>query len=165
MLKKIVFFALVALPVVAFAQEKIAYLNRMEVIAAMPEYQQMQDSLERAGAVYQTEIQALTERFNKEYVDYLTQRDTLNESIRVLREQELDDMRQRAENYQQYFQQKQDEAQQAMSIPILTKFQKAVDDVSTENNFLYVIDSQAFIYTSPNATNATPLVRRKLGIQ
>ena len=167
MLKKIVFFAFIALPVMTFAQEsqKIAYIDQEDVIYSMPEYLQMIDSLRRADAEFQAEFKVLQDEYTKKVTDYVAKRDTLNESIKAFREQELQDLEQRAQNYQQYVGQRQEEAQQTLIIPVQVKFQKAIDDVATENNFLYVISKTAIFYSSPNATNATPLVKRKLGIQ
>ena len=165
MLKKILLFALVVLPVTAFAQEKIAYLNYADVVTAMPEFKQMQDSLSKSENDLRAELQIVSEEFAKKYSDYIAQRDSLNESIKLRREQELDDMRQRAENFQQFAAQKQEEMQQRMSIPIREKLQKAINDVGRDNNFLYIVNSEAFLYISPNAADATPIVKRKLGIQ
>jgi len=165
MLKKFLLFALVVLPVTAFAQEKIAYLNYADVVTAMPEFKQMQDSLSKSENDLRAELQIVSEEFAKKYSDYIAQRDSLNESIKLRREQELDDMRQRAENFQQFAAQKQEEMQQRMSIPIREKLQKAINDVGRDNNFLYIVNSEAFLYISPNAADATPIVKRKLGIQ
>ena len=165
MFKKIVLFALVMFPVAVFAQDKIAYVHYLEVVNAMPEYKQMMDSLNKFQTDFQAELKSMSDEFTKKYSDYIAQRDSLNENIRLRREQELQDMQQRAENFQQYAAQKQDEMQQALSAPILSKLQKAIEDVGKENNFLYIANSQVFLYISPNATDATPLVKRKLGIQ
>ena len=166
MFKKIVLFALVMFPVVVFAQEgKIAYVNYEEVAGAMPEYKQMMDSLNKSQTDFQAELKSMSDEFTKKYSDYIAQRDSLNESIRLRREQELQDMQQRAENFQQYSGQKQEEMQQALSAPILAKLQKAIDDVGKENNFLYIANARVFLYIAPHATDATPLVKRKLGIQ
>jgi len=166
MLKKFLLFALVALPAISFAQEsqKIAYVNYGDVIVAMPEYKQMTDSLKRSEAEFQAELKVLSDEYSKKLSDYIAQRDSLNQSIKTRREQELDEIRQRADNFQQYAVQKQDELQQTMSAPIQTKLQKAIDDVGRENNFLYIANSQAFLYISPSATDATPLIKRKLGL-
>ena len=165
MFKKIVLFALVMLPAIAFAQEKIAYVNSMEVLTAMPEYKQMQDSMSKAQTEFQSEFKSMSDELTKKYSDYVAQRDSLNESIKARREQEIQDLQQRAENFQQYAAQQQDAMQQRLSAPIYDKFQKAVSDVGKENNFLYIIDSQMLRYTSSTATDATPLIKRKLGIQ
>jgi len=166
MFRKIVLIALVMLPVIAFAQEpqKIAYVNSMDVVANMPEYKQMQDSLKRSEAEFQSELKSMSDEYTKKLSDYVAQQDSLNESIKVRRQSELQELQQRAENFQQLAAQKQDEMQQRLSAPITEKLQKAINDVGKENNLLYIINSQAFLYVSPTATDATPLVKKKLGI-
>jgi len=165
MVKKIVLFALVMFPVIAFAQDKIAYVNSMDVLTNMPEYKLMQDSLNKSNNEFQAELKNMSDEYTKKLSDYVNQRDSLNESIKARREQEIQDLQQRAELFQQSAAQQQDAMQQRLSAPIYDKFQKAVNDVGKENNFLYVIDSQVLRYSSPTATDATPLIKKKLGIQ
>jgi len=166
MFKKIVLFALLALPAVVFAQEqKIAYVNYGDVVTAMPEYKQMQDSLNKSANEFQAELKTMSDEYTKKLSDYVTQQDSLNESIKLRRQEELQNLQQRAENFQQYASQKQDEMQQRLSVPIQDKLQKATNDVGKENNFLYIIDFQALRYESPSAVDATPLIKKKLGIQ
>jgi len=165
MVKKIVLFALVMFPVIAFAQDKIAYVNSMDVLTTMPEYKLMQDSLNKANNEFQAELKNMSDEYTKKLSDYVNQRDSLNESIKARREQEIQDLQQRAELFQQSAAQQQDAMQQRLSAPIYDKFQKAVNDVGKENSFLYIIDSQVLRYSSPTATDATPLVKKKLGIQ
>jgi len=166
MIKKIVLFALVMIPVFVSAQEsqKIAYANYMDVILAMPEYKQMQDSLRKSENDFQAEFKNMSDEYTKKVSDFIAQQDSLNESIKNRRQAELEDLRQRAANFEQYAAQKQDELQQKLSQPIQEKFQKAVSDIGREHNFLYIISSQALLYNSPNATDATPLIKKKLGI-
>jgi len=165
MFKKIVLFALAMFPVIAFAQEKIAYVNSMDVLTTMPEYKQMQDSLTKSQNEFQSELKGMYDEYQKKLSDYVAQQDSLNESIKLRRQQELQDLNQRADNFQQYAAQQQDAMQQRLSTPIYDKFQKAVSDVGKENSFLYIIDSNALRYSSPTATDATPLIKKKLGIQ
>jgi len=166
MFKKIVLIALITLPFAAFAQEgKIAYLNYGDVITAMPEYKQMTDSLSKSQSEFQAEFKVFTDDYTKKMSDYIAQRDSLNQSIRLRREQELQDLQQRADNFQQYAAQKQEELQQALVAPIHAKLQKIIEEVGKENNFLYIVNSQVFFFEAPNAINATPLVKKKLGIQ
>ena len=167
MIKKIVLFAILVFPVVAFAQEtqKIAYMDQGDVIVNMPEYKLMMDSLKKDSEDYDAEIKSWTDEYSKKMADFQEQQDTLNEAIKIRRYQDLEELRQRAANFQQYAQQKLEELQQALFAPIIEKFQKAVDEVGKENNFLYIIDSQAIRFTSSSAVNATTLVKKKLGIQ
>jgi len=166
MFKKILLIALITLPLTVFAQEgKIAYLNYGDVITAMPEYKLMTDSLSKSQSEFQAEFKILTDEYTKKMSDYIAQRDSLNQSIKLRREQELQDIQQRADNFQQYAAQKQEELQQALGAPIQAKLQKTIEEVGKENNFLYIISLQAFLYKAPHAIDATPLVKKKLGIQ
>jgi len=166
MLKKLLLLALIAIPAVAFAQEqKIAHVNRADVIPLMPEYKQAQDSLVKSENEFQAEFKRMQDEYLGKYSDYISKRDTLNESIRLLREQELQGMGQNVENFQQFAQQKQQETEQALIAPVWAKFQKAVEEVGRENNFLYIIAAEALLYSSPSAIDATPLIKKKLGIQ
>lgn len=167
MVRKIVLFALMSFPVLALAQEaqKIAYVNYVDVIMVMPEYKQMEDSLKKSENAFRSELQIITDEYTKKLSDYVAQQDSLNESIKLRRQQDLEDIRQRAANFEQYAAQKQGELQQALSTPIQEKLQKAINDVGKEQSFLYIANSQAFLYISTAASDATPLVKKKLGIQ
>jgi len=166
MLKRIVLFAFVVFPVMTFAQEpqKTAYANLSEVVTLMPEYLQMMDSLKSQEDEFRAELQVLWDEYTKKMQDYVDQQETLNESIKLRRQQELQDIEQRSQNFQQYAQQKQQELEQTMFIPIQEKLQKAIDDVGRENNFLYIANAAVYHYVSPSATDATPLIKRKLGL-
>ena len=142
-----------------------AYINYTDVVTAMPEYKQMQASLESSQAEFQAKLKNMSDEYNKKMSDYMEQRNSLNQSIRDRREQELDGLREQAANFQQEAQQEQDAMQQRLSAPVLDKLQKAINDAGKENNFLYIVNSQAYFYVSPGATDATPLVKRKLGLQ
>jgi len=142
-----------------------AYLNYMDIITAMPEYKQMQASLKSSQDEFQSQLKSLSDEYTKKLSDYMNQQNLLNESIKVRRQQELQDLRQRAQSFQQSAAQQQDEMQQRLSAPIQDKLQKAISDVGKENNFLYIVNSQTYLYVSPSASDATSLVKRKLGIQ
>jgi outer membrane protein len=166
MIKKFLLFAFVMLPVVGFAQEaKIAYVNYSEVALAMPEYKQMVDSLQKKEQGFQTEMKSINDEYTKKYSDFISVQDTLDESIKIRRYQEIENIRVSAENFQQVAAQQMEELQQALIVPITNKLQKAVEEVGSENNLLYIIDSTALRYISQNAINATPLVKKRLGIQ
>jgi len=165
MIKKVLLFALIMLPVLSFAQEgRIAYVDYNEIVPFMPEYKQMDDSLRKEAQAYEIEMKSLSDEFSKKVEDFVANQETLPESVKTRRQQEIENIRTNAENFQQQYQLKQDEIQQKMLIPIQARLQKAVDEVGAENNFLYIIDNTTLRFISPNAANATPLIKSKLGI-
>jgi len=167
MIKKFLLIALVALPFGAFAQEsqKIAYVNYQEVISVMPEVKAMNDSLQKSANEFQAEFKVIQDEYTNKMSDYVNKQDSLNESIKQRRMKEIQDLQQRAQTFQETAAQKQDELQQKLILPIREKLQKAINEVGKENNFLYIVNGEAFLYVSPTAIDATPLIKKKLGIQ
>jgi outer membrane protein len=166
MLKKFVLFALVLIPAGAIAQEaKIAYLNSPEVITAMPEYLQLQDSLQKTKDAIETELKILEDEYNKKYTAFMSESETLVEAIRVRRLQEIQDIESRAQTFNQQSQQQLQQLQQALFVPIQQKVKEAIEAVGAENNFIYIVDAATLLYINPQSTDATPLVKKKLGLK
>lgn len=166
MIKKLL-FVLVMFPVIGFAQEaqKIAYMNYFDVIVAMPEYKQLQDSVQKVEEAYREDMKSMMDDYTAKVSDFVAKQDSLIEGIRIRKQQEIEDIRARYENFQQFASQNLEELQSSLFVPIETKARKAITDVGAENNFLYIINSpQILMYTSPNAVDATPLIKKKLGI-
>ena len=171
MIKKILLFALVMFPVMSFAQEaqKIAHANYAELVTSMPEYKLMVDSLQRLVRGQQAELQRIQDTYYKEVSDFVAQQDSISESIKNRRRQDIESIRERGEIYQQEAAQEQTEAEQALFAPIQRKVLNAIIEVGAENNFLYILNSQpeqmSILFFSKNAVDAAPLIKKKLGIQ
>ncbi|MDR0682319.1 MAG: OmpH family outer membrane protein [Dysgonamonadaceae bacterium] len=164
MFKKIVLFAILLLPVGTFAQEKIAYFNSAEVITTMPEYTQMQDSIQKTQAAVQSELLILEEEYKKKYEAFMADADKLVETIKVRRMQEIQDIEQRAATFQEQSQKQLQQLYEQLLAPIQQKVREAIQTVGVENNFTYILDAVSLLYYSPSASDATPLVKKKLGI-
>ena len=165
MFKKILVVALLALPMGIFAQDKIAYVNTQETQAEMPETKAAFAELEKAQKQIETELQTLEDEFAKKYKVWAEQSDTLIASIKTRRAQELQEIRQRAETYQQESQQQLQAKYEELMKPIQQKLFDTIKLVGEENGFAYVLDKTLFLFIAPTAVDATPLVRKKLGLQ
>ena len=162
MLKKIALFALLLLPLGAFAQEKIAYFNPAEIYVIMPEVKQMNDSLQKTQEYMEKEMGALQEEYVKKYQAYMNESEGLIESIKVRRLQDIQDAEERITLSRDQFQQALGQLQQALLAPIQKKINDAIQAVGAANNFLYILDMAALLYWSPNAIDATPLIQKQL---
>ena len=162
MLKKIVLFALLLLPLGAFAQEKIAYFSPMEIYVIMPEFKQMQDTLQKVQADMRKELDILQEEYTKKYQTFMNESEGLIESIKVRRMQEIQGLEERISLYNEQAIQELNQLQQALSEPIQKKLREAVQAVGAANNFLYVLEATGLWYIAPNAIDATPLVQKHL---
>ena len=167
-MRKLIALLLVLLPFVgaANAQEaKIAFVNTQEVFMALPEVADMRKQIDDLNAKYQKELETMQNEFQKKYSDFIAQQDSLTENIKVRRMQEVEDLRQRMDNFVQVAQQDVNKKQQELIAPIQQKMADAIKAVGTEQGYTYIIDPQVLLYTGPNAIDATPFVKTKLGLQ
>ena len=99
-MKKLIIFLLMILLLGVFAQEaKVAIVNSQEIMMAMPEIAAMQETMKQMNDKYAGEMKTMEDEFKKKYTDYIAQQDSMTENIKLRRTQELEDIRQRVENF------------------------------------------------------------------
>ena len=167
-MKKLIALLLMILPfagVVSAQDAKIAFVNTTDVINSMPEFSDMKKKMEELNAKYQKELETMQGEFQKKYSAFVAQQDSLTENIKVRRMQEIHDMQQRMDNFVQVAQQDVNKQQQDLIAPIQQKMADAIKAVGSEQGYTYIIDPQVLLYTGPNAIDATPMVKTKLGLK
>ncbi len=166
MLKKIVLCVFLCLPLGMMAQElKIAHVNSMEIFNAMPETAAAETELANLNQSLRKELQTMETDYNKKYTEFMQQQDSLTQSIKVRRMQEVQDLKDRIETFYQQAEQEVTKKRNELNAPIIQKIQTAIKAVGEEHGFTYMMESGAFLFVSPKATDATPLVRTKLGLK
>ncbi|MBL7970749.1 MAG: OmpH family outer membrane protein [Prolixibacteraceae bacterium] len=146
---------------------KFGHIDLQALIQIMPEraaaekqFTAYQKELEDALGVMQKEFQTL-------YMEYATKRDSLTETVRKLKEDDLNAKNERIQTYQQTAQQQLQAKQGELLKPVFDKAEKAVKDVGAEKGLIYVFDmsSRTILYNSKESLDLLPLVKTKLGIQ
>ena len=168
MLKRIALVMLLALPMGVFAQNlKFGHINAQEIITVMPEFTKAQNDIQTLEKQLTAELQRTQEEFNKKYQEFqqAIAKDSLPPNIAERRQKELQDMMQRQEQFQQDAQQQMAKAQNDAMAPIYQKLDNAIKAVGAEQGYTYIIDPQVLLYTGPNAIDATPMVKTKLGLK
>ncbi len=165
MLKRLILCALIALPLGVFAQElKIAHVNTQDVFNAMPETSTVESEMAKQNQFYTDELKRMQDEYQRKYTEF-QQSDSLPESIKIRRMQEIEDIQQKIEAYYQESRQQLQKKQSDLLAPIQKKIMDAIKAVADENNYTYVMENGAFLYTSPKSIDATSLVKTKLGIK
>ena len=103
-MKKVIKLALVlmcAMCSTSLYAQKFARINLQEVIFAMPEFAQMQTDLEAFTKELGEQLEAIQVEFNNKAAEFQKNRESLNESVRNLKEQELQQLQQRYADFQQ----------------------------------------------------------------
>jgi outer membrane protein len=155
-------------PLGGFAQElKIAHVNVQEIFTAMPEMPELEKKMADLNERYQKELQQMQDEYQKKYSDFQAQQDSLTENIKLRRMQEIQDISTRIENFLPVAREDMAKEQERLVQPLQDKIKNAIKAVGDEKGFTYIIsmEQQLFLYTGPNAVDATPLVKAKLGLK
>jgi outer membrane protein len=164
--KKFIAMLFLMTPLALFAQ-KFGHLNSADIIQVMPESATAQTELQNLEKQYTNELQMMETELARKSEAYEKEKATLPANIAQRREQELQEL---YGKMQQYYQQSQVELQQASQekMAMLTeKITKAIKEVGVAGGYLYIFDIASGIpYISETlSTDVTSAVKAKLGIK
>ncbi len=163
-MKKLIIAVLLALPIIASAQ-KFGHINTQELFAAMPEVAQVKLKMDTIQSQYENQLASMNEEFQKKVQDYQTQEATMAEAIKQIRQQELQEMQQRIQLFYQTAEQDIQKKQQELLAPVHEKMTKAIKAVGERDGYTYIFDSVSMVHIGADAIDATPAVKKELGIK
>ncbi|MDP3916564.1 MAG: OmpH family outer membrane protein [Bacteroidota bacterium] len=146
---------------------KFGHVDLQALIEVMPE----RATAEKQFVAYQKELEdalgMMQKEFQTKYMEYATKRDSLSETLRKLKEEDLNAMNERIQTYQTTAQQQLQTKQGELLKPVFDKADKAVKEVGAEKGLIYVFDmsSRTILYNSKESLDLLPLVKTKLGIK
>lgn len=170
-LRTVLMVAFIAGSTSVFAQ-KLGRINMQELVFSMPETAEMQKNLEAYQKELQDQLETISVEFNNKLNDYTKQVNdkttTMSDSVRQLKEKELNDLKNRYDEFVQVSQQDIQKRQGELLEPIIIKAQDAVKEVSQAGGYTVVYDTSvnAIAYFDESAvTDILPAVKEKLGIK
>ena len=171
MIKKILFAAVCvcSLSMVAQAQQafKFGTVNSQELFMMMPERVTAGQTLQDINKKYEDEFVKIQEEFTKKYKEFMALGDTIPETIRARRMQEVQDSQSRIESFREMATQDIQKQQEALFAPIQQKLMEAIKSVGAEGNYTYIFDLAypVVLYHGAPSEDVTPLVKAKLGLK
>lgn len=169
MFKKLIIAVLCCLPMSLMAQTtfKFGTVNSAEVIAAMPERAAAEQQLQDLSKKYEDEFVKVQEEFQNKYKELQALGDTVPETIKMRRLQEVQESQQRIESFRTMAQEDIAKKQEELFIPIQQKLMDAIKAVGEEGKYTYIFDLTypVVLYQGAGSEDITPLVKAKLGIQ
>ena len=163
-MKKLIIAVLLALPIIASAQ-KFGHINTQELFAEMPEVAQVKLKMDTIQSQYENQLASMNEEFQKKVQDYQTQEATMAEAIKQIRQQELQEMQQRIQLFYQTAEQDIQKKQQELLTPVHETMTQAIKAVGERDGYTYIFDSAAMVHIGADAIDATPAVKKELGIK
>lgn len=170
MTKRIIFTLMVLGSVICLntlhAQNNVAFVNTLDIINAMPDKISATERLNTLSENYKQELEVMQNEYNKKYSDFITYQESLAESIKLRRMQELTDLENRIQSFTKLARKDLEEHEQILLEPIKEKINEAIKSVGIEQNYtvIYDLDDTGIVFVSPNAIDANSLVKSKLGI-
>ena len=164
--KKLIAILFLMAPLAIFAQ-KFGHLNSADIIQVMPEYTAAQTELQNLEKQYTNELQLLESELAKKSEAYEKEKATLPANIQQRREQELQELYGKMQQYYQTSQQELAQASQEKMAALTEKITKAIKEVGVAGGYLYIFDKASGIpYISETlSTDVTAQVKAKLGIK
>jgi outer membrane protein len=167
-MKKILFVALIS--IVSFQvieAQLIGHLDSQALLSEMPEVRGAESNLEAFQAQLQKKGQKMIEDFQKKYQELARKEQAgeiapkaLEEETRKLREEE-----EKIQAYEQEMQKKIMERRDELLQPILDRVNTAIEEISKEMGFDYIIDlSSGTLLYADEQYDITDKVRAKLDI-
>ena len=163
-MKKIIISLLLIVPM-ALSAQKFGHINTQELFAQMPEVAQVKLKMDTIQSQYENQLASMNEEFQKKVQDYQAQEANMADAIKQIRQQELQEMQQRIQLFYQTAEQDIQKKQQELLAPVHEKLAKAIKAVGERENYTYIFDSAAMVHIGADAIDATPSVKKELGIK
>ena len=164
--------ALMMCATVASAQ-KFGRVDLAAIVPNMPEFKEAQANLEAYGLDLQNQLEQIQVEFNQKYAEYEKNRATYTDTIRQMKESELQQLQQRFQEFQQIAQQDIQQKEAELMEPIYNKANEAVKAVAEAGGYMAIFStagdmatSAGLAYFDPAAlTDITAEVKKNLGIE
>ena len=144
---------------------KLAHINMNELIVSMSEYDSAMVKMQNIQKDLESEMENLQVEYRRKYDDYLKVEATLTEIVKQSRQQEIQNLMQRIQMFQESAQQTIEEENNKLMQPVIEKANKAIEAVAKEQGLTYVINEQTLLYKALGSTDLLPAVKQNLGIK
>ncbi|MBN8832941.1 MAG: hypothetical protein ABS68_07960 [Niastella sp. SCN 39-18] len=148
------------------AQNKIGHINSDELLSDMPEADKADADLKQYQADLAQRYQDMMKDLSTKDSLFVKDSMKLSSGMKDIRRNELFELYQKAQGFQQQAQDMYQQQAQKLLAPIRAKALDAIKAVAKENGYAYVIDNaQGVLLVSPTGDDLLPLVKKKLGIK
>ena len=145
---------------------KFGYINRDELLKAMPDYDSANVKLENLRKVLVSQLALMQDEYNNKTTAFNNGSKSLSDVVRKTREEELKDLNNRIQLFQVKATQQINDKNAELIQPILAKADKAIKDVAKEQGFTFVFDAGVLYYfDEKKSIIMLPLIKTKLGLK
>jgi len=146
---------------------KFGHINSQELLSIMPERDSAEAEIQQYAKDLEGQLEIMNVEYNNKLNDYVEKRDNLTPLVKQTKEQELNEIQKRIQDFTTSAEQELQQQNAQLIQPIILKAEKAIKDVAKENGFTYIFDLSrgSVIYFSEQSEDILPLVKKKLGLE
>ena len=146
---------------------KFGHINSQELLSIMPERDSAEAEIQQYAKDLEGQLEIMNVEYNNKLNDYVENRDNLAPLVKQTKEQELNEIQKRIQDFTTSAEQELQQQNAQLIQPIILKAEKAIKDVAKENGFTYIFDLSrgSVIYFSEQSEDILPLVKKKLGLE
>lgn len=164
-LKLLSISALIFCSLTLSAQTKIGHVNTQELFFGMPEVKTVQTQLEAKGKEFEKQLTVMYTQYETLVKEIQDKGKTMMQAVLEAKYKELDQLEERITILEEKAQKELMAYEAKLLEPIEAKAFKAIQDVSKELGYTYVLDSSMGVFLIlPDSDDLTPKVKTKLGI-
>lgn len=166
-MKKIVLVALISvLTLGVFAQKsKFGHVDSNSIFSLLPERADAVKTVEDYVRGLENQLQLLNQELEEKYSKYMEEQENYSPSIKQMKEEEIVNLQQRIQAFQQRAQQDMQAKEIEVLEPLYNKIKDAIKVVGEEKGLMYVFDTSSLLYFSSESVDVTTDVKGKLGIK
>ena len=143
--------------------QKIAHVSLDSLVSGMPETKAAREQAQNYLKDLEKTMMSMEQELQTKYNDYLANEATMSDLVKKTKQEELQSLQKRIEDFRSQAQQDYQAKYQLLITPILDKAKKAIEMVAKENGYKYVLDASAgFILYSEPSDDILPAVKKKL---
>lgn len=154
--------AALALPMAAQAQGRIGVVDLDSVRAALPQLKEANEQLQATSAQFEEEYCRLTDEINKKIQEYQALPRETAPAIRERRQQEIQDLDQRIQAFQQKAQNDLAAERRRAIGPVEERISEVIAAIGTEKGFTLIQPKSQTLFIGPDAVDLTQTVIDRL---
>jgi outer membrane protein len=152
--------------------QKFGHISSQDIIENMPEYKNAQTQIEAEQKKAESQYQAMATEYQNKAVAYqenIQLADAAPEkwsaAIRADKEQELMQLQERIQRFQENVQQSLQQKRNDLMNPIIEKLDAAVKKIATAGGYVYVMDKNNVLFINESISiDLTAEVKKELGM-
>ncbi|MBD8389707.1 OmpH family outer membrane protein [Dysgonomonas sp. BGC7] len=163
----LVFSILFVNDIYAQSAQQIAFVNSNELLDAIPEKVTAANLINDLNRKYKEELQVMQNDYNKKYSDFISYQNSMADNVRLRRMQELYELERQINSFMKVAQDDIQNQEKNLIAPLRQKVKDAIYLVGVEQGYICIYDmaNPTIAFITPDAHDANPQVKQKLGVQ